>query len=87
MRHTCITFFAKSKTGSKERIKSYIQIKMCICRDMIAMVRWILDPEWVLDITTCIMNVFFAKCITNVMMMVRCTLGPEWVLVITIDLL
>jgi hypothetical protein len=61
MRHTCITFFAKSKTGSKERIKSYIQIKMCICRDMIAMVRWILDPEWVLDITTCIMNVFFCE--------------------------
>jgi hypothetical protein len=25
------------------------------------MVRWILDPEWVLDITTCIMNVFFCE--------------------------
>jgi hypothetical protein len=42
------------------------------------MVRWVLGPEWVLDITISIMNV---------MMMVRCTLGPEWVLVITIDLL
>jgi hypothetical protein len=35
---------------------------------MMDMVRWILGPEWVLDITICIMNV---------MMMVRCTLGPE----------
>jgi hypothetical protein len=48
---------------------------MCMCRDMMDMVRWILDSEWVLDITTCIMNV---------VMMVRCTLGSERVLVITI---
>jgi hypothetical protein len=74
MRHTCITFIAKSKTGSKERIKSYNQIKMCIFIDMMDMVRWILGLEWVPDITICIMNV----------VMVRCTLGPEWVLVITI---
>jgi hypothetical protein len=52
--------------------------KMCMCRDMMDMVRWILGLEWVLYITICIMNVI---------MMVRCTLGPEWVLVITIHLL
>jgi hypothetical protein len=75
MRHTCITFIAKSKTGSKERIKSYNQIKMCMCRDMMGMVKWILGPGWVLDITIWIINV---------VMMVRCTLGPEWVLVTTI---
>jgi hypothetical protein len=42
MRHTCITFIAKTKTESKERIKSYNQIKMCMYRDMMDMVRWIL---------------------------------------------
>jgi hypothetical protein len=75
MRHTCITCIAKSKTVSKEKIKSHNQIKMCMCRDMMDMVRWILGPEWALDIAICIMNV---------VMIVRCTLGPEWVLVITI---
>jgi hypothetical protein len=75
MRNTCITCIAKSKIRSKEKMKSYNQIKMCMCRDMMHMVRWILGPEWVLDITICIMNV---------VMMVRCTLGPEWVPVITI---
>jgi hypothetical protein len=74
-RHTCITCIAKSKTGSKGTIKSYNQIKMCMCRDMMDRVRWILGPKWVLDITICIMNV---------VMMVRCTLGLEWVPVITI---
>jgi hypothetical protein len=69
---------AKSKSESKERIKSYNQIKMCMCIDMMVMVRRILNPERVLAIT---------MCITNVMMMLRCTLGPEWVLVFTIDLL
>jgi hypothetical protein len=38
-------------------------------------VRWILCPEWVLDITIYMMNV---------VVMVRWTLGPEQVLVITI---
>ena len=33
IRHTCITFIAKSKTGSKEKNKSYNQIKMCTCTD------------------------------------------------------
>jgi hypothetical protein len=47
---------------------------MCMCRDMMDMVRWVLGPQWVLDITISIMNV----------VMVRCTLGPDWVLVITI---
>jgi hypothetical protein len=51
---------------------------MCMCIDMMVMVRRILNPERVLAIT---------MCITNVMMMLRCTLGPEWVLVFTIDLL
>jgi hypothetical protein len=78
MRYTCITCIAKSKTESKEKIKSNNQIKMCMCRHMMDMVRWILGPEWVLDITICIMNI---------VMMVRCTLGPGWVLVITIELL
>jgi hypothetical protein len=45
MRHTCITFIAKSKTGSKERIKSYNGIKMFMCRDMMDMVRWILGQN------------------------------------------
>jgi hypothetical protein len=39
------------------------------------MVRWILGPKWVLDIT---------KYMMNVVVMVRWTLGPERVLVITI---
>jgi hypothetical protein len=29
-RHTCITYIAKSKTGSKEKINSFNQIKMCM---------------------------------------------------------
>ena len=33
IRHTCITYIAKSKTGSKEKNKSYNQIKMCTCMD------------------------------------------------------
>jgi hypothetical protein len=28
-KHTCITSIAKSKTGSKEKINSYNQVKMC----------------------------------------------------------
>jgi hypothetical protein len=40
------------------------------------MVRWILSPEWVLNITIYVMNV---------VMMVRWTIGPEQVLVITIN--
>ena len=44
-------YIAKSKTGSKEKIKSYNQIKMCMYMDMVDMVRWILGPEWVLAIT------------------------------------
>jgi hypothetical protein len=39
------------------------------------MVRWILGPEWVLDITIYMMNV---------VVMVRWTLDPEHVVVITI---
>jgi hypothetical protein len=39
------------------------------------MVRWILGPKWVLDITIYVMNV---------VVMVRWTLGSKWVLVITI---
>jgi hypothetical protein len=74
MRHACIACIAKSKNGSKEKIKSYNLIKMCMCRDMIDMVRWVLGPEWVLDITISTMNV----------LMVKCTLGLDWVLVITI---
>ena len=31
MRHTRITYIAKSKAGSKEKNKSYNQIKMCMC--------------------------------------------------------
>ena len=50
-KHTCITYFAKSKTGSTEKIKPYHQIKMCTGMAMVGMVRWILGPEWVLDIT------------------------------------
>jgi hypothetical protein len=42
---------------------------------MMDMVRWILGPEWVLDITICI---------GSAVMIVRCTLGPECMLVITI---
>ena len=74
-KHTCITYFAKSKTGSTEKIKSYHQIKMCTGMAMVCMVRWILGPEWVLDITIYMMNV---------LVMVRWTPGMEWVLVITI---
>jgi hypothetical protein len=36
--------YCKVKTGSKEKIKSYNQIKICMCRDMMDMVRWILGP-------------------------------------------
>src|SRR6185312_7125471 len=31
--HTCITCIAKSKTRSKQKNKSYDQIKMCTCMD------------------------------------------------------
>jgi hypothetical protein len=67
LRHQMNRCLWKSKTGSKEKIKSYNLIKMCMCRDMMDMVRWVLGPEWVLDITISIMNV----------VMVRCTLGPD----------
>ena len=30
-KHTCTTYFAKSKTGSNRENKSYNQIKMCMC--------------------------------------------------------
>src|SRR6185503_21370680 len=33
IRHTCLTYIARSKTGSKEKNKSYNQIKMCTCMD------------------------------------------------------
>jgi len=33
IRHTCIICIAKSKTGSKEKNRSYNQIKMCTCVD------------------------------------------------------
>ena len=75
IRHTCITYFAKSKTGSKEKIKSYNQIKMCTCMGMMDMVRWILGPEWVLDIT------IYDECCG----VVRWTLGLERVLVMSFE--
>ena len=31
MKHTCTTYFAKSKTGFNRENKSYNQIKMCMC--------------------------------------------------------
>jgi hypothetical protein len=48
IRHTCITCIAKSKKGSKDKIKSQNYIKMCT---YMGMVRWILGPECVLVIT------------------------------------
>jgi hypothetical protein len=51
IRHTCITYIAKSKTRSKEKIKSYDHIKMCIYIGMMDMVRWVPGPDWVLVIT------------------------------------
>jgi hypothetical protein len=51
VRHTCITYIAKSKTGSKEKMKSYNQINMCMCMNVVDMVRWSLVAEWVLVIT------------------------------------
>ena len=33
IRHTCLTYISRSKTGSKEKNKSYNQIKMCTCMD------------------------------------------------------
>jgi hypothetical protein len=45
------SYIVKSKTRSKKKIKSYNQIKTCMCMDMMDMVRWILGPKWVLDIT------------------------------------
>jgi hypothetical protein len=50
-KHTCIILIAKSKTRSKEKIKSHNKIRTCTCTNMRDMVRWILDPEWVLEIT------------------------------------
>jgi hypothetical protein len=39
-KHTCITFIAKSKIKSKEKIKLYNnQIKLCTCMDMMDIVR------------------------------------------------
>jgi hypothetical protein len=66
--------YCRVKKRSKDKIKSYNLIKMCMCRDMMDMVRWVLGLEWELYITISIINV----------LMIRCRLGPDWVLVITI---
>jgi len=44
IRHTCITFIAKSKTGSKKKNKSHSQIKMCTCMNV--WIRWKLLCVW-----------------------------------------
>jgi hypothetical protein len=49
--------YCKVKTRSKKKIKSYSQIILCTCMGMMAMVRWTLGSEWVLDITIYMMNV------------------------------
>jgi hypothetical protein len=43
--------YCKVKNRIQENNNSYNPIKMCTCMDMIYMVRWILGPEWVLDVT------------------------------------
>jgi hypothetical protein len=45
------SIYCKVKNRIQEKNNSYNQIKKCTCMDVMSMVRCILDPDWVLDIT------------------------------------